>query len=89
MFPDKLDNAKVLYYTPKGDYGAMYYDTGEVAAYFEYLAICKYENDRGGYYLFYCNADKEVETDMLWNSVEECMSSAEVKYGGEIVWNKK
>ena len=46
MFPDKLDNAKVLYYTPKGDYGAMYYDTGEVAAYFEYLAICKYENAR-------------------------------------------
>ena len=24
MFPDKLDGAKVLFYTPKGDYGVLF-----------------------------------------------------------------
>ena len=51
----------MLFYTPKGDYGKMYYDNGEIAAYFSYLAICKYDDDRNhdkGYYLFYCNENK-------------------------------
>ena len=26
IFPDELDNARVLFYTPKGDYGKMDYD---------------------------------------------------------------
>ena len=71
IFPDELDNARVLFYTPKGDYGKMYYDNGEIAACFSYLAICKYDDDRNhdkGYYLFYCNENKEVETDDFWHS---------------------
>ena len=31
MFPTELDNAKVLYYTPRDDYGAITYPSGEVA----------------------------------------------------------
>ncbi len=26
IFSDELDNARVLFYTPQGDYGKMYYD---------------------------------------------------------------
>ena len=32
MFPRELDGAKVLFYTPHGDYGAIKYPNGEVAA---------------------------------------------------------
>ncbi len=74
MFPSLLDNADVLFYTPKGEYGKMYYPNGEVAAEFAYLAICKYK-DYNGYYLFMCNEDYEVETDELMDSIEECMNS--------------
>jgi nuclear transport factor 2 (NTF2) superfamily protein len=74
VFPSTLDNAEVLFYTPKGDYGKMYYTNGKVAAKFAYLAICKYK-DSNGYYLFMCNEDYEVETDSLMDSIEECMNS--------------
>ena len=36
MFPTELDNAKVLYYTPRDDYGAITYPSGEVADYSHY-----------------------------------------------------
>ena len=68
MFPDTLDNAKVLYYTPKGNYGDLFYDNGTIAAHFVYMAICKYEKTEG-FYLFLCNEDFEVETDELYDSV--------------------
>lgn len=74
MFPEILDNAEVLFYTPKGNYGKLYFDTGEVAAEFAYLAICKYKDTRG-YYLFMCNEEYEVETDMLMDSIDECMNA--------------
>ena len=44
MFPNTLDNAKVLYYTD-----------GKVADYIKYLAICKYQNRKEEYYLFRCD----------------------------------
>lgn len=88
MFPEELDGAKVLYFTPKDDYGVMHYDTGGVAAHFKYLAICKYDNS-DGYYLFCCNENKEVEADSLWDSVNECMGVANCSYGGNILWIKK
>lgn len=88
MFPEELDGAKVLYFTPEGNYGVMHYAAGGVAAYFKYLAICKYD-DSDGYYLFCCNGNKEVETDSLWDSVNECMGVADCSYGGKILWVKK
>ena len=76
MFPDRLDNASVLFYTAKGQYGKMYYTNGDVASEYSYLAICKYENC-DGYYLFKCNQDYEVEADSLWDSIDECMRIAQ------------
>ena len=79
MFPKILDGAEVLFYTEKADFGNMHYTTGEIAAYFRYLAICKYEN-KEGYYLFKCNENIEVESDFLFDSIKECMSYAEDTY---------
>lgn len=87
MFPTQLDGARVLYFTPESDYGVLYYDTGGIAAHFQYLAICKYNND-DRCYLFYCNEQKEVETDDLGASVEECMRIAQSSTGKDIAWIK-
>ncbi len=89
-FPDYLDNAKVLYYTPKGNYGDLYYDDGTIAAHFNYMAICKYEKS-DGYYLFMCNENFEVETDTLWNSIEQCMGVKSIGNNdkGDVLWIEK
>lgn len=87
MFPDVLDGAKVLFYTPKDDYGIMYDTTGNVVAHFKYLSICKYENGEG-YYLFKCNEEYEVVSDSLWDSIEMCcgLKSDEFEvYGGFMI----
>lgn len=84
-FPEILDNAKVLYYAPKGAYGDVSYPTGDIAENICYLAICKYENDEE-YYLFGCNADCEVVSDSLWESAEECMSVVRNSYDCDITW---
>ena len=86
MFPEILDNAKVLYYTPKDDYGKIYYINGEVADYIKYLAICKYLNGKEEYYLFRCDENFEVVGDSVWKSVDECMGVANSSYGGDIIW---
>ena len=66
-FPDYLDNAKVLYFTPKGNYGDLYYDDGTIAAHFTYMAICKYEKSD---VIEQCMGVKSVgdndEGDVLW-----------------------
>ena len=82
MFPKKLDNANVLYYTPKDNYGYIYYDNGEIAEHIKYLAICKYANQKEGYYLFKCDEDYEVVGD----SLEESMRVANSSYEGNIIW---
>ena len=89
MFPRRLDDAIVLFYTVKGQYGKMYYTNGNVAAEFSYLAICKYENS-AGYYLFMCNENYDVETDSLWNSVDECMRIAQTNCEDKFIeWIKR
>ena len=89
-FPDTLDNAKVLFYTPKGNYGDLFNDDGTIAAHFSYLAICKYDGD-SGFYLFKCNENYEVETDNLFDSINDCMEARMI--GGydtrEIAWISK
>ena len=85
MFPIKLDGAIVLYYTSQDDYGYSIFPNGEIADHYRYLAICKYtKNDK--YYLFCCDENYEVVSDMLCNSVEECMAIAS-QYKENIVWN--
>ena len=86
MFPKKLDNAEVLHYTPKDNYGYIYYDNGDIADCINYLAICQYSNDKDQYYLFRCDENYEVVGDSLWDSIEECMGVANSSYGGNIIW---
>ncbi|MDE6592208.1 MAG: hypothetical protein K2K57_03985 [Oscillospiraceae bacterium] len=88
MFPEQLDGAKVLYFTHKNEYGAISCTADETAAHIKYLAICKY-TDSDKYCLFYCNENKEVETDDLWDSVSECMNMADSFCGRKISWIKK
>ncbi|MBQ4282936.1 MAG: hypothetical protein IJB96_03300 [Lachnospira sp.] len=85
MFPDVLDGAKVLYFTPKDDYGVMYDTLGNVVAHFKYLSICKYDNSEG-YYLFDCDENYEVVSDSVWESIEMCMSVARSSYGESLLW---
>ena len=85
MFPVELDNAKVLYYTPKDDYGTLQYPNGEIANYYRYLAICKYSDDKG-YYLFCCDENFEVVNDWVDGSVEDCMRIAASSYKENIIW---
>ena len=87
MFPTELDNAKVLYYTPLGNYGSIRYPNGEGADYYHYLAICAYPDDNN-YYLFCCNEDYEVVCDCLVRSIEECMEVAAQSYKENIYWMK-
>ena len=69
-FPKELDNAKVLYYTEKGDFGAVYWAGGQaVADYVSYLAICVYPNDHT-FYLFSCDENFEVVADTCLDTAE-------------------
>jgi len=87
-FPEFLDKACVLYYTPKNDYGIVRCTMGEIVDHICYLAICKYENDTQ-YYLFGCNAEYEVVDDSIWESVEECMLIAKNSHNCVISWITK
>lgn len=88
MFPEILDGAKVIYYTPENDYGSVYYSNGEIADYIKYLAICQYSGDCEIYYLFSCNKNYEVLNDSVWDSTKECMRVSNSCLGGNIVWIK-
>ncbi len=52
MFPTSLDGAKVIYYTPKNNYGTISFPDGKTADTFTYLAICKYEKDINYIFIF-------------------------------------
>ena len=85
MFPAMLDNAKVLYYTPAGDYGAVYWTTGKIAEHIVYLAICRYPVG-SEYYLFGCNAEYEVVSDIPFDNIPACMNAARLSIQAEISW---
>ena len=92
FFPDFLDGARVLFYTPKGNYGDLYYDDGTIAAHFSYLAICKYDKQNGnGFYVFMCNENYEVETDQLFDTIDDCFGARAVgnRDDGDILWIEK
>ena len=87
-FPDRLDNAKVLFYTEENDFGVLRYTTGEIAARYRFLAICKYDKE-DIYYLFKCNGQFEVEMDQDYHTLDACMRSVAEMYGKEISWIEK
>ena len=85
MFPTKLDDAEVLYYTPKDYYGTLQYPNGEISDYYRYLAICKYPDSKE-YYLFCCDENFEVVFDWIDRSVKDCMRMAASSYKENIIW---
>ena len=85
MFPTILDGANVLYHTPAGHYGAVRLDTGEIADYITFLAICRYP-DRSEYYLFSCNAEYEIVSDFPFEDIPACMTSARLSCQKDIQW---
>ena len=87
IFPDKLDNADVLFYTEKDDYGTVNYTDGRIYEYVKYLAICFYSND-SGYYLFLCNDKYDVIQDDLCDSVEQCKQLANSRKK-DIIWKER
>lgn len=86
-FPVELDGAQVLYYTPRGSYGAITYLGGEMADAYCYLAICKYPKENL-FYLFSCNENHEVVSDWPEDSVVACKRTAASSYQGRIIWKK-
>ncbi len=85
MFPAMLDGARILFYTPKGEYGVVRYTTGEILDNINYYAIGKYDKDEC-IYLFGCNADFEVISDSVWEGVEECQRVAQTSCNKVISW---
>ena len=79
MFPSQLDGANVLFYTDKGNYGVVKYETGKIAHSIFYVAICQYNNDKD-YYLFSCDESFNVVADSVWSSLEQCFSIAKQQY---------
>ena len=46
------------------------------------LAICRYESDSSGVYLFYCDAAWNVRTDTWHATVDDAKAQAEYEYEG-------
>ena len=82
-FPDRLDNAEVLFYTDRGRYGTIDTPTGKTGEAAAYLAACVYPGG-GGVYLFLCNERYEVITDSLYDTIAECLTARR-----GIVWHRK
>ena len=84
-FLDKLDNADVLEFSNRGNFGTIKGDDRTV----RYFAICQYPG-HAGYYLFFCaghHYDFDVIIDDLEETIEICKERAS-QYG-EVIWNKK
>ncbi len=88
-FPDTLNSAKVLFYTPKGNYGDVIFNDG-TKSHISYMAICRSDRN-SGFYLYKCNENYQIESEDLFNSIDECMKAKTV--GGtdpeELSWISK
>jgi hypothetical protein len=73
-FPDELDGAKVICYAELETPEALYCADGALWCEIYYYAICRYEK-HGGYYVFGCTQDFSVESDDVFDSLEECKSA--------------
>jgi hypothetical protein len=85
--PRFIGNAKVVWYTtidhrhaPTGNtrHSINGFKLGPSAA----LAICRYEDHDGGFYLFACDKNWEPESDTWHESVEQAKDQAEFEYTG-------
>lgn len=66
-FPQKLNGAKVLYYTEKGDFTPVCNPARNVC----YLAVCKYDGI-SDYFIFHLDESLEVVADDCYDSFEAC-----------------
>ncbi len=88
MFPKSLDGAEVLYHSQKAEFGTVKETTEKILDYISYLAICKYADTSGEYYLFDVNENYEVIGDTVFESTETCMRIADASYSSNIIWQK-
>lgn len=88
--PNELDGAKVLLWTPldhrhrKTDSIRLYADGAEQIS-FAGLALAAYEKNgrlESGVYLFYCDADWQVQNDSLYGDLTEARAEAERQFLG-------
>lgn len=86
MFPEQLNGAIVLMYTPKGNYGVVEYETGKTYDTLCYYAIAKYDGD-SSYYLFGCNSNFDVISDYLCDSIDDCQNTVKI-HGHTVQWYK-
>jgi len=70
-FPDKLNGAKVLYYTDRGDFDPVCYIGGAIAHRVVRLAVCKYDNDED-FYIFHLDENLKVVADDCFSDLETC-----------------
>lgn len=84
MFPNYINGAKVLFYTPKDYFGVVDYKDKEKIIDINYLAICRYGNDEK-YYLFFCDRNFVEISDYCFDSIEECKAVAK-KSKENIIW---
>jgi hypothetical protein len=85
--PQALDGARVLYYTQidqrQTSTGKCRHTVyGEPLGAVSGLAICRYDDDAGEFYLFYCDENWDVRTDTCHTTLEEAMAQAEFEYEG-------
>ncbi len=90
MFPKYLDNATVIEYTPKGEYGFVdMVEYGEIVETEQivYYAIAKYNNDNR-LYSFGCNELFEVISDFVWDNIDELKRGLLVMLGQNLIWKQ-
>lgn len=83
--PDEIDGAKVIKYTPTGNFGYVEWDDGEDRE-IRILAICNYD-DNQECYLFACDEKFNVLGDTLHDCIEDAVKAAIQLYEQEeIIW---
>lgn len=88
MFPNTLDGADVIFYSPKSTYGKIIHTTGELYDVISFYAICRYAGEEICY-LFGCNEAFEVISDTAFNDLEECKRAVRASLGKDVNWNAK
>ncbi|WP_020409580.1 hypothetical protein [Hahella ganghwensis] len=86
--PNEIDGAKVLEWAWSGDkpFGALRYESGEIAAKIFGLAICSYPGSKK-FYRFSCDSEWKTEQDSDYNSINEAKEKLPSQYQGvEVIW---
>jgi hypothetical protein len=85
--PTEIDGADVLCFAAVGDWQRQigrcrHYVNDELVLIVAGLAVCRYQDDTGCYYLFRCDPEWHRITDTCHETIEEAKSQAEFEYKG-------